>query len=183
MERELLEQGISMGLSQRELAKELNTSQSNVRHWLRKYGLRTQIEGRGNGRGYQPVKVHTQCRICHREMGSNPRNQAKCNSCITTLRRTRVKMAAVNLLGGKCVKCGYNEHYAALEFHHADDNKEFTIGGVLHKSWSVIRQEVLKCTLLCAICHRIEHSHRYNDAMIIEALAYRGTKLKLVEGR
>jgi hypothetical protein len=28
------------------------------------------------------------------------------------------KKLAVEYLGGKCSRCGYNEHYAALQFHH-----------------------------------------------------------------
>ena len=41
MERVLLEVSVSQGLSTRDLAGRFDTSQTNVRHWLRKFGLTT----------------------------------------------------------------------------------------------------------------------------------------------
>lgn len=69
------------------------------------------------------------------------------------------KIKAVMVLGGKCQKCGWNEHPAALQFHHRDPSqKSFTIttsvmGSPKKYPWEVVLQEIEKCDLLCANCH------------------------------
>lgn len=72
--------------------------------------------------------------------------------------RKRKKIELVEYKGGKCEKCGYSKCIDALDFHHVDPNeKDFTIGG---KSWSFdrLKNEVDKCILVCANCHREIHS-------------------------
>ena len=58
-----------------------------------------------------------------------------------------------------CSKCGYNEHFTALDFHHVDpDSKEFSIANACrNKQLPAIKDEIRKCVVLCANCHRIEH--------------------------
>lgn len=76
-------------------------------------------------------------------------------------RRRRIKQKAVEYLGGKCVRCGYNKCVAALQFHHKDiTKKEFGISakGII-RSWERIKVELDKCELLCANCHAEEHSN------------------------
>lgn len=80
------------------------------------------------------------------------------------LRKYIAKKRAVDLLGGACSRCGWNENIAALQFHHLDPNeKDFTIGRFLHKSWSFLEAELKKCVLLCANCHITEHTNRGPD--------------------
>lgn len=70
------------------------------------------------------------------------------------------KKEAVQLLGGKCLKCGYKKCLAVLEFHHKKkEEKEYTIGSMIRygKSWELIKKELKKCILLCANCHRELH--------------------------
>jgi hypothetical protein len=58
----------------------------------------------------------------------------------------------------KCTKCGFN-HPAALDFHHEDPNTKtgnvyfFASGGQYKKAY----EEIKKCIVLCANCHRIHH--------------------------
>jgi len=62
-------------------------------------------------------------------------------------------------LGGKCLVYGYAEYQGALEFHHFDNKaKDFGLSekGVT-RSWEKIRQELDKCILVCANCHREIH--------------------------
>lgn len=74
------------------------------------------------------------------------------------VRRYRQKVAAVQLLGGKCVRCGYKESVSALEFHHLNpEEKEMNLSNLANKSWVVIKEELKKCIILCSNCHRIEH--------------------------
>ena len=67
---------------------------------------------------------------------------------------------AVEHKGGRCQVCGYERCIEALEFHHLDPTrKDF---GISHKgytrSWEKVKEEVDKCILLCANCHREFHA-------------------------
>lgn len=83
----------------------------------------------------------------------------KCAAEAVTLRRRRIKLKAVEYLGGKCSVCGYNKCIDALEFHHKDTTqKDFGISSSgFSKAWSKIQKELDKCVLLCSNCHREVH--------------------------
>lgn len=90
---------------------------------------------------------------------------SQCKTCdkIGRVQRSREKKKIlVDLLGGKCNECGYNKCIQALEFHHHDDNKEFTIGYLLKCNLEKLKKEALKCTLLCSNCHR---EHHYDEEL------------------
>ena len=112
------------------------------------------------------------CGICNKEFKQlQGKNRRKCNACNTKLRRLRSKLKAIDLLGGKCVKCGYDDHPAALEFHYKDENtKSFAIGMAANKAWSIIEKELEKCELLCSNCHRIHHSDRFDNVELLKYL-------------
>ena len=56
-----------------------------------------------------------------------------------------------------CEKCG-ETHIACLELHHVDPSrKEFQLSSSLHMRWERIEEELKKCQLLCANCHRKVH--------------------------
>jgi len=67
--------------------------------------------------------------------------------------------------GLKCSKCGF-EHPAALDFHHTDPNeKKFNISKnktYFKHNKERLFEEIKKCVVLCANCHRIEHAVNYN---------------------
>ena len=92
--------------------------------------------------------------------------QGKSNS-ITHMRR-RAKEIGVEKLGGKCRKCGIDKSYL-LDFHHRDPREkegelsDFSKGYELEKFFN----ELDKCDLLCANCHR--EFHYLNS---LEGLAY-----------
>jgi hypothetical protein len=64
---------------------------------------------------------------------------------------------------GECEKCGYNRCFAAIEFHHTDPKrKEANVGSIVSRTFNptnVARfmEEVNKCDILCANCHREIH--------------------------
>lgn len=73
-------------------------------------------------------------------------------------RRRKIREMAVEYKGGKCVFCGYAKYVGALDFHHLE-NKSFGISDKGYtRSWEVIRQELDKCILVCANCHREIHA-------------------------
>lgn len=76
----------------------------------------------------------------------------------------RNKIKAVNYLGGKCTKCGFN-HPSALQFHHRDPaTKLFSITSKelstpKKRPWgTMIVPELDKCDLLCSNCHFLTHA-------------------------
>lgn len=73
--------------------------------------------------------------------------------------RRRGKKRAVEYLGGKCVNCGYDKCYGALQFHHGNDDKETLVSRLIsnNRPWAVVLVELKKCTLLCANCHAEKH--------------------------
>lgn len=79
-------------------------------------------------------------------------------------RRQKLKEMGVEYKGGKCIKCGYDECIAALEFHHKNkEEKEFTISKYQNLSWIRIKKELDKCDLLCSNCHKELHYYEYWD--------------------
>ena len=54
-----------------------------------------------------------------------------------------------------CSVCGYNEIPQALEFDHIDrSKKKFSMNKAYKYKWSTIMEELEKCVVLCANCHR-----------------------------
>ncbi|MBV9545757.1 MAG: hypothetical protein JOY61_15405 [Chloroflexi bacterium] len=61
--------------------------------------------------------------------------------------------------GLTCATCG-ERHPATLDFHHTEAaDKEFSIGDAANYKWSRSRllDEIAKCEILCANCHRKRH--------------------------
>ena len=75
-------------------------------------------------------------------------------------RREKVRLMAIEYKGGRCQVCRYDRCAEALEFHHLDPTKkDFGISSKGYaRSWEKVRNEVDKCLLLCANCHREFHA-------------------------
>ena len=111
------------------------------------------------------IPLFENCDLCNKPLNSKFwSNRKRCNSCQVKIHRITKKIRAINLLGGKCVDCGWKPQtvyeVAAVEFHHPNSDKEFDIGRFLNKKWDFLIPEILKCQLLCSRCHRIHHSRR-----------------------
>jgi len=74
-------------------------------------------------------------------------------------RRKAVRQLALKYKGDQCSICSYNKCLQALEFHHLESSKkDFGISARGYtRSWKIIREELDKCILLCANCHREVH--------------------------
>lgn len=66
--------------------------------------------------------------------------------------------------GNPCSRCGGIFTPSAMEFHHIDPetkaNKDNKSGSAINPSWSrkKIDEEIAKCILVCANCHRTIHA-------------------------
>lgn len=67
-----------------------------------------------------------------------------------------------------CSVCGYNKCSAALELDHIDrTQKKFKLSDAQRKSWKSIYEEIAKCVVLCANCHR-EKTQIEKDFMALD---------------
>ena len=75
-------------------------------------------------------------------------------------RRRKIRQMAVEYKGGRCERCGYDRCIDALEFHHINSSgKDFSISDKGYtRSWDRVKEELDKCALLCANCHRELHA-------------------------
>jgi len=75
-------------------------------------------------------------------------------------RRDKVKNMAIEYKGGACQVCGYHKCKEALEFHHLNSSeKDFGISSKGYtRSWEKVKEELDKCIMLCANCHREVHA-------------------------
>ena len=71
-------------------------------------------------------------------------------------RRRKRKKYGIEIKGGKCIKCGYNKNYTALEFHHKH-GKDKTSRHLLSFSLKRFLEELEKCDLVCSNCHMEIH--------------------------
>lgn len=81
----------------------------------------------------------------------------KCNIAAVSERRRQVKRQLVEEAGGRCRICGFDEHQAALQFHHRDrSTKAFHLSHQgMTRGIGRMREEASKCVLLCANCHAL----------------------------
>lgn len=92
------------------------------------------------------------------EKGGSGGSSYRCVECGKSRKhkkRTAAKLRNVEYLGGSCQSCGYSKNLAALEFHHVDKRtKLFSIHSCEYMDWEDVKEELDKCILLCANCHR-----------------------------
>jgi len=157
--RTLVEAGVSI----EEMGEAFGVGRSTVRYWLRKLNLQTDRsirirESRTASSGGRR-RVYLRCpRHGHTAFYARPEGGFRCGRCSSAAvskRRKSLKRRLVEEAGGRCVLCGFDEHPAALQFHHVDPAaKSFSIGeGGLTRSLARARAEAEKCVLLCANCH------------------------------
>jgi hypothetical protein len=171
MKKEYLTECVQKKMSINMIAEENNCSGSTVRHWLKKYNLKTSATA---GPRVKRVEGKHLCSNCNEHLPCSEFYMRKrggysghCKKCTykkgrESLERkyTSRKQEAIKLKGGCCEKCGYKKNYAALCFHHKDPStKSFGIDGrnLRMRKWELIEKEINKCSLLCHNCHMEEH--------------------------
>lgn len=87
------------------------------------------------------------------------------NKYFVDKRRLELKFKAHQYKGGKCEKCGYEGLPASFDFHHIDPSvKSFSISSDPHtRKWERVKEELDKCQLLCANCHRLVEFEKTMD--------------------
>jgi len=152
MKKELLEQAVSLGYSTRKIAEEFNISQTSIRYWLNKYGLKTKsslpIDGTCEHCGKSLIGRQT--KFCSRQCKNDYYNKKTDGESSRSYQRQKLdrikrKIDLVLYRGGKCSVCGYDKNYSALAFHHKKD-KKFALSSkyISSKKWESILEEAKK---------------------------------------
>ena len=106
------------------------------------------------------------CKMCKRALDisafykTNHYSRYECKQCENKKRtnwriqNARIqKKKAVEYLGGRCSRCGYDACVYALEFNHLDPtSKEYEPTRLFQKglAWERVKVEIDKCELLCS---------------------------------
>lgn len=86
------------------------------------------------------------------------RTKAKYHRLVKPARMAR-KIKLIQIMGGKCQKCGYAKSAAALDFDHINPStKKRTLSHLLAsqepEAFEMAIEEAKQCQLLCSNCHR-----------------------------
>lgn len=133
-----------------DIAEKLNTSQTNVRYWLKKCNLKTKSK-------YGGYKEHRYEKYGCYKYTDTYQGQQK--------RGLDRKILFVKQFGGKCSICGYNKNYGALTFHHKDPSEKemgLDMRRMSNNSMVRLQAEIAKCQLLCHNCHSELHHPNLN---------------------
>ena len=172
MDRNQLERLCNEGKSSYTIANILDSSQTNIRYWMKKYNLTT----------FKSVIGEKKCIICNNNLTTTQvkfcsnnckqkshytrLKEANPNSTYTQLKKGQERKAHfVNLRGGKCEKCGYNKNLAVLQFHHNQGIKNYNLDMRVFSNLSIkkLEKEVTYCEVLCANCHAEQHYPQYEN--------------------
>lgn len=115
-----------------------------------------------NKREIMFCQIHGETEFAERKDGNRTKWKClKCEAEAVQRRRDKVKLMSIAYKGGKCQCCGYNKYVGALEFHHINsEEKDFGISAKGYtRSWERVKEELDKCILVCANCHREIHGN------------------------
>lgn len=169
MEKEVLNKYLNDGLSLNKISKLTGKSLSTITYWKNKYSLKSQYTTIRNKENIKYDRTRF-CPKCEKDVLTENFYQRRgkknssvyCKICtgLQTLERQRkLKFLMVEYKGGSCVRCGYKKYHGALEFHHLDPNeKDFNPSHLKKYTFDDrVKNELDKCILVCANCHREIH--------------------------
>lgn len=161
--KEMLERLLQEGKTQVSIAKEFNVWPSKISTLIKKYGLES----------LRPIKrrEYKSSPLC-KECGETnvdfffSTNFSMCKKCLpkqALQSRHKAKKQIIDYKGSKCQVCGYNKSIFALDLHHINpQEKDVDMFKFLRRTKCFnlerIKEELDKCILLCANCHREIHA-------------------------
>jgi len=155
MEQITLQNYIKLNYSTRKIAELENSSQTNVRHWLKKFNLKT------TSKQFSIKEYLCECGETNPEKfyGHSKVNCSKCHNIKTTSTGKNNRLFAIDYLGGKCISCKFNKYNCSLDIHHLnpsikDKNFKYMRGWKKER----ILNEIKNCVLLCRNCHAAVHA-------------------------
>lgn len=121
---------------------------------------------KGTGRQLHCKKCHSNYCKHHYSMNKSY-YKLKANRNSPLYRSAAHKFIVDYLLSHPCVDCG-NKNILVLEFDHVTGKKSFNISTALAAPWALVRikEEITKCEVRCANCHKIVTAQRGNNYRI-----------------
>jgi hypothetical protein len=116
-----------------------------------------------NKRTAAPDGLQPKCRECSREWHRTNREarNRQIHARQRAIRSTLFDQLREYLLGHPCVDCGQRD-LLVLEFDHIGDDKTMNVSKMmrLEERWPRILDEIAKCEVVCANCHRLRTQER-----------------------
>ncbi len=112
-------------------------------------------------------------------------DQARAHKQRLAIERTRYLLDYFSL--NPCVDCGESDPLV-LEFDHLRDKRFNIASAIRNRNWVSILEEISKCEVVCANCHRRRTARRHGSvrAVLAEALVEAGgenrTRAETLEG-
>jgi hypothetical protein len=110
-------------------------------------------------RGSSGARPDTYCRPCRSESGKEhyAANRERYIEQTRIRNKKRFRKRVVFLLqyfqAHPCVDCGESDP-VVLEFDHLRDKNFDVAYGIHYRAWKVVLEEIEKCQVVCANCHR-----------------------------
>jgi predicted transcriptional regulator len=177
MKKEKLQELLKLDMSQRDIAKHLNVSQTTIKYWLKKFELKTTKAILNKIDFVNELKYCNNCKckkkldfFYKKNVGSHGTFSSWCKECTnkrSTEKARLMKLRMVNYKGSMCERCKLHlndTHLSVFEFHHTDKttkDRDFT-NTIKSHTWERVKKEIDKCKLLCSNCHRIVHAEMYD---------------------
>ena len=97
----------------------------------------------------------------NRRLYHMPSGQIRHKKVVRNGKWKRWAVGILKLNMGGCVDCGYSANAFALDFDHKPEfHKHNEVAQLAACSWRTILEEIAKCDLVCANCHRIRTMSR-----------------------
>jgi len=127
------------------------------------YALRKRINSKNHAKKY-PEQIKQRYKNWYENVQTEEKysERIKINN-YRQLKNKEKNLPIINEYKSKgCYVCGYNKCTRALEFHHIDPTQKYKeIGNMLyHNTTEQLVEELKKCVVLCANCHKEHHSRQ-----------------------
>ena len=104
-------------------------------------------------------QLQSYCRDCHKAANQDHYlNNRQSHAEKAAMRRAHLRRLINELKSKPCADCGLTYPFYVMDFDHRE-GKAFTISQAWRaRSWGAVLEEVEKCDVVCANCHR-ERTH------------------------
>ena len=164
MNKEHLQELINSNLSSREISRVTGKSQTTISYWLRKYSLKTNYNTENDSNNKRCSKCREfldKSNFYNKGKGNLQPYCKRCNNQLSSQRWIDRKIWAIQYKGSKCNDCNISypdTPYVVFDFHHLNPmEKDMDWSKIKLTSKEKMIDEINKCVLLCANCHRTRH--------------------------
>jgi hypothetical protein len=112
------------------------------------------------------------CNCCKKDFRYRRGQVQLCQNCRRKSKRLAYRISAANYKHNQCEICGLKRNsiddLEMFDFHHIDrTDKSFELGDRIEsRNWETIKNELDKCMMLCANCHRKQHIYNRNETVV-----------------